>query len=295
MKSLHRHIQVHQLAQNKALHYFQYTPSRVTANTQVLVAVHGISRNAQKQARLFAEQAERYNVLIIAPLFDQTHYAGYQRLGLSGQRADLALNQILDEVASKTQVNTQKFSLFGYSGGGQFVHRYAMAYPERVKAMAIGAAGWYTLPNPQKRYPYGIAPHPKLPDLTFNAEQFLRIPAYVLVGEEDTLRDDALRKSKKIDQQQGFNRFERGQRWILAMQHAAQQKGLNTPYQFIALPNANHSFTRSIKTGGMAKQVFTALFGKKTTQKSHFSLKKNASNIISYADLNLALTTQFSL
>ncbi len=293
MKLLHRRIQMHQLAQNKALHYFQYTPSVITANTQVLVAVHGISRNAQKQVRLFAEQAERYNVLIIAPLFDQFHYSGYQRLGLSGQRADLALNQILDEVASKTQVNTQKFFLFGYSGGGQFVHRYAMAYPERVKAMAIGAAGWYTLPNPKKRYPYGIAPHPKLPDLTFNAEQFLHIPAYVLVGEEDTLRDDALRKSKKIDRQQGINRFERGQRWIQAMQHAAQQHGLNTPYQFITLPNSNHSFTRSIKIGGMATHVFSALFGQPTAKNISSTLQKNAPDIVSYADLNLALTTQY--
>ncbi len=292
MKLLHRRIQMHQLAQNKALHYFQYTPTVVTANTQVLVAVHGISRNAQKQARLFAEQAELYNVLIIAPLFDQNHYSGYQRLGLSGQRADLALNQILDEVASKTNVNTQKFSLFGYSGGGQFVHRYALAYPQRVKAMAIGAAGWYTLPNPKKRYPYGIAPHPKLPDLRFNMAQFLQIPAYVLVGEEDTLRDDALRKSKKADQQ-GINRFERGQHWIRAMQHAAQQHGLNTPYQFIALPNSNHSFTRSIKIGGMAIHVFLALFGHQTDKKIPSTLQKNAPNIVSYADLNLALTTQF--
>ncbi|MCF6298824.1 MAG: hypothetical protein L3J01_02990 [Thiomicrorhabdus sp.] len=293
MSSYH-HKKMHQLSHQIALHYFLYTPSQLKPNANVLVAVHGISRNARKQARLFAKYAEKYGVVVVAPLFDKQHYAGYQRLGLSGERADLALNEILNEVALTTQANTQNIYLFGYSGGGQFVHRYAMAYPKRVKAMAIGAAGWYTLPTIKKRFPYGIAPHPKLPDLTFNAAQFLRIPAYVLVGEEDVLRDSALRKSEKLDQQQGLNRFERGQNWVKTMKQAAQQYGLETPFQFISLPNSDHSFSRSVQTGGMAKHVFQAFFGEiHATTSGRLQPRKNAPSIISYSQLNHALSSQF--
>lgn len=254
-------VQERQLGTNNALSYFLYVPTKVNKNASVLVSVHGISRNARKHARRFSRYAERHGVVIVAPLFDEQNYAGYQRLGLSGNRADLALNQILDEVSQLTQANVHNLYLFGYSGGGQFVHRYAMAYPNRVKAIAVGAAGWYTLPDASQRFPYGIAPHPKLPDLTFSPSEFLRIPAYILVGEQDIMRDPALRQSKRLDKQQGHTRFERGKFWVEAMKQAVEQYEHDTEFRFIALPKADHSFTRSIKSGGMADQVFNCLFG----------------------------------
>jgi len=254
-------VQERQLGVNNALRYFLYVPSKGATNAPVLVSVHGISRNADKHARRFSRYAERHGVVVVAPLFDKQNYAGYQRLGLSGNRADLALNQILDEVSELTQANVQKLYMFGYSGGGQFVHRYAMAYPHRVNSIVVGAAGWYTMPDSNQRFPYGLAPHPKLPDLTFSPCEFLRIPAYALVGEQDIMRDPALRQSKRLDQQQGYTRFERGERWVEAMKQAARQYGHETEFRFISLPKADHSFTRSIKAGGMADQVFNCLFG----------------------------------
>jgi len=254
-------VQARQLHGNAALRYFLYQPARGAENAPVLVTVHGISRHAAKHARHFSRLAEHYGVVVVAPLFDEQHYPGYQRLGLRGERADLALNQILGEVALLTRADTRRLYMFGYSGGGQFVHRYAMAYPDRVAAIAIGAAGWYTFPDPSQRFPYGTAPHRKFPGIRFDAAQFLRIPAIVLVGEQDKARDEALRQSSKLDRQQGANRFERGQRWVSAMQQAAREYGLETNFRFIALPEADHSFTRSVKAGGMATQVFNCLFG----------------------------------
>jgi len=261
-----------QVGDNKALSYFLYVPTQGGKNAPVLVSVHGISRNADKHARRFSRYAERHGVVIVAPLFDEQHYPGYQRLGLSGARADLALNQILAEVAELTQANTHQLYMFGYSGGGQFVHRYAMAYPNRVAAIAIGAAGWYTLPDPDQRFPYGIAAHHKLPDLSFDLSQFLRIPAYAFVGEQDILRDDALRQSARLDRQQGKTRFERAERWVKAMKKAARQQGLETEFHFMPLPKADHSFTRSIKAGGMAEHVFSCLFGQSAATPKRRSL-----------------------
>ena len=270
MRRQSSNVKEHQLSSNKALHYFLFVPSQGAKNASVMVTVHGISRNARKHARRFARHAERHGVVVVAPLFDVQHYPGYQRLGISGERADLALNQILTEVAERTQANTQKLYMFGYSGGAQFVHRYAMAYPNRVAAIAVGAAGWYTLPDPSQRFPHGTAPHHKLPDLSFDASQFLRIPTYTLVGALDTLRDDALRQTPRLDQQQGHTRFERGERWVKIMKQASRKYGLNTEFRFISLPKADHSFTRSIKAGGMAERVFACLFGSPPlTAKTH--------------------------
>lgn len=245
--------------------YYLYLPSAGDlARARVLVTVHGISRNARTHVRRYAALAEQRGVIVVAPHFGKRRFPDYQRLGRAGrgERADRMLDRILAEVARATGARTDRLHLFGYSGGGQFVHRYAMAYPERVAAIAIGAAGWYTFPDPERRYPYGIKPSPALPDVHFDIGRFLRIPTWVLVGEDDDVRDAALRQSDRLDRRQGATRLERGRRWVEAMNAAARARGLAaTHYRFIALPDADHSFSRSIRHGGMAERVFDCLFG----------------------------------
>ncbi|MDZ4261605.1 MAG: hypothetical protein U1B30_04635 [Pseudomonadota bacterium] len=249
------------LGSDPSQRYYLYVPHHCPVDAPLLVSVHGISRNARKHIRRFVGLAERYGVVVVAPLFEQERYPDYQRLGLVGERADLMLKKIVAEVERLTAANSRQLYLFGYSGGGQFVHRYAMAHPAEVAAVAIGAAGWYTFPDPERRFPHGLRAHSRLPDLVFNPEAFLRIPVCVLVGEADTVRDAALRQGARIDRRQGYSRFERGQRWIEAMTALSQQYGLATEFRFVALSDADHSFTRSVRSGGMDEQLFSYLFG----------------------------------
>lgn len=270
------------LADDPEQRYYLYLPATVDlTRANILVTVHGISRNARTHVRRYAALAEQRGVIVVAPRFGKKRYPDYQRLGRAGrgERADRMLDRILAEVARATGARTDRLHLFGYSGGGQFVHRYAMVYPERVAAVAIGAAGWYTFPDPEQRYPYGIKPSPTLPDLQFDAARFLRIPAWVLVGEEDDVRDAALRQSDRVDRRQGATRLERGRRWVEAMNAAALARDLTAHYRFIALPDADHSFSRSIRHGDMAARVFECLFGgaEKTA-----TVTRNACNLLRY-------------
>ena len=241
--------------------YFLYWPERACVAAPALVTVHGISRNALEQIAAFAAFAEWFGVVLVAPLFTQSRFQDYQRLGRRGRRADRTLDDILVEVRRLTAAHTEQIHVFGYSGGAQFVHRYAMAYPERVKAAGVAAAGWYTFPDPALRYPYGIRSTAKSLDLCFEPLQFLRVPMHVWVGERDLTRDAALRQSKRVDHQQGSNRIERARRWVAAMQMAAQRANLETPYSMTLLPRSNHSFKLCVKRGQLAQRVFDALFG----------------------------------
>ena len=241
--------------------YFLYLPrNKRLEDCPVFVSVHGISRNAKNHARFFAKFADQYGVVLVAPLFDKALHPRYQRFGFDGLRSDIMLQLICAEVAQLTNADISQLYMFGYSGGGQFVHRYAMAYPEQVASLVIGAAGWYTFPNPSRAFPYGIQAHRKLQDLHFDLEKFLHIPATVLVGERDTERDEALRKTQRLDREQGSSRFIRGQRWIAAMQDAAEARGINTRYQFESLPESDHSFSRCVRRGGLCGKVFQNLF-----------------------------------
>ncbi|MBK1717227.1 alpha/beta hydrolase [Thiocystis violacea] len=242
--------------------YYLYVPHRLKPPGRLFVTVHGISRNAREHAEGFAPLAERQGVVLVAPRFARRRFGQYQRLApdARGHRPDRMLERILAEVRGLLDLPESPVYLFGYSGGGQFAHRYAMAHPGRVARAVIGAAGWYTFPDPRVRYPRGWR---------FGADEIpliaepdaLRVPMAVIVGAEDVDRDPALNPSRRIDRQQGENRCERGRRWIAAMRQAARARGLATPYQFQVLPGVGHDFTQAMASGGMGPAVFAYLFG----------------------------------
>ena len=243
--------------------YYLYVPEKGGENARVFVSVHGISRNAEEHAGRFAKHAERHGVVMIAPLFPQNRFPDFQRLGRGGKgpRPDLMLRKIIDEVIKMTGAQENALFLFGYSGGGQFVHRYAMAYPSHVSRIAIGASGWYTFPDATQRFPRGIGHDPKIPDIHFRLMEFLSVPACVLVGRRDDVPDDDMNQSKKLNRQQGLSRLERGQRWVETMRIAARALGLKTRYVFRVLPDSGHMFTQCMKKGNMGPDVFKFLFG----------------------------------
>jgi pimeloyl-ACP methyl ester carboxylesterase len=250
------------LKQDSDQKYYLYIPCTGGGAARTFVAVHGITRNAAEQAHLFSPFAERYGVVLIAPLFPADRFRDYQRLGREGkgERADFALDKIVTEVQTLISPRTRKLYLYGYSGGGQFVHRYAMAHPERVARIALAAAGWYTFPDPTVNFPLGIRQATNLPDVRFNLARFLSVPTCLLVGEKDVVRDPELRKSDRIDRQQGITRLERGKRWIKVMAAAARAYNLDTPHKFQVLPNSNHSFAECMERGDMGRRVFEFLF-----------------------------------
>ena len=245
------------------LHYFLYVPRHGGVGARVFVTVHGVSRNAEEHARLFAPLAESYGVVLVAPVFSEADFPSYQRLGRKDdeERADVALDHIIDEVRNLIGAETRKLYLFGHSGGGQFVHRYAMLHPDHVARYVVSAAGWYTFPDASLAYPLGIGSNDQYPGLAFDAAEFLRVPACVMVGGRDVHREESLNTSRSINAQQGHTRLVRAELWVSAMSSAAQALGLDTTYTLDVVPRADHLFVHVMQTGGMGPLVFECLFG----------------------------------
>ena len=242
--------------------YYLYRARRPDPKRPLLVAVHGIQRLAREQAVLFAPLVEALGGTVVAPYFGRNRFADFQRLGRlnKGERADLALKRVLADVADFTAIDTRRVVLFGYSGGGQFVHRFAMAHPRQVLRMAVAAPGWFTFPQGRLSFPHGTGATPALPDLIFDPARFLTIPTLVVVGARDTARDDALNQRPKLDRRQGRNRVERGRRWVSAMSAQAARYGYETPYTFRTVPDSGHSFEECMTVGGMGTVVMRFLY-----------------------------------
>jgi pimeloyl-ACP methyl ester carboxylesterase len=242
--------------------YLVYVPSTGGERAPLFVTVHGISRNFEEHATLFSTWAERYGVVLAAPVFSRERHSDYQRLGRAGRgpRADLALDAIVDEIEAATGAAAEPFYLFGFSGGAQFAHRYTMAHPERVAAAALGAAGWYTFPDEGTPYPYGIGPDADLPNVRFEPDKFLRVPIAVFVGGAD-VGSENVRRNAAVDRQQGTTRLERARNWVAAMRAAALQRGLEPRISVQDVPGIRHSFRQFMEEGELGERVFRALFG----------------------------------
>jgi poly(3-hydroxybutyrate) depolymerase len=249
------------LASDPGQEYFLYVPNAGGTRAPVFVAVHGISRNAEEHASFFAPYAEARSVVLVAPWFTGSRHEDYQRLGRKGERADLALDRMLAEVASLTGARIDKIYLFGFSGGAQFAHRYAMAHPEKVSRAVAGAAGWYTFPDPGTSYPYGLALAPgELRGVRFDSDAFLRVPIAVFVGGAD-VDDDNLRRNRRVDAQQGLTRVDRARHWVAAMSDAARARGLEPRAMLVQVPEIHHSFAEFMREGGLGERTFAFLFG----------------------------------
>jgi len=250
------------LRSDPTLEYFVYVPATGGADAPLFVTVHGISRNSEEHATLFAPYAEALGAVMVAPTFSPAGFADYQRLGRMGRgaRADVSLQSIVEETAWLTGASPAQIYLFGHSGGAQFAHRYAMAHPQRIARLAVASAGWYTFPTTQRRFPYGIRPNANLPGLSFDPEKFLRVPIAVLVGEEDGT-DAHVRHTERLDAEQGTTRVDRARNWVAAMRDLAAAYHLEPRVTLEMVKGHDHSFREFMTQGKLGERVFEALFG----------------------------------
>jgi len=236
--------------------YYMALPGAAAENCRVLVLVHGISRNVRLLVESIWPLLRDKSVILVAPLFEETRCSDYQRLGRSGKgpRADLTLQCILNDVRRLTGWAGRKVLFFGHSAGAQFAQRFLFAYPQSVERAALSCAGCYTFPT-NVPYPRGIRPTPLLPGVRFEPLRFLRVPTAVFVGLEDTIRDETLNRSRKIDSQQGLNRLERARRWVTAMKSASDDLGLSAEIDLFEIPGMGHDYCQAIQLGRLNESV----------------------------------------
>jgi pimeloyl-ACP methyl ester carboxylesterase len=232
--------------------YSAFLPESLQADAEPLVLVHGISRNAAELVMRFADMASRFGVPLIAPLFRRESHGQYQQAvdPRSGLRSDLALCDILTDAARRFGIETGKVALFGFSGGAQFVHRFSLIHPGRVRVCVPASAGWYTMPDTELAWPLGLA---DMPGGAIDPAA-RTIPFHLIVGQRDTQGDDALRRNPELDRLQGTDRRSRAKTWDRALRRAGWSAGGS----LTVLPRTRHNFACADRHG-LTQTVFRLL------------------------------------
>lgn len=131
--------------------YCMYLPEHRPAGSRprLIVLVHGTERGNAHYRDAFAEFGEEHNCAVLAPLFpagidEPGELHNYKFIEYHGIRYDHVLLRIVDEVAERYDLDADRFLLHGFSGGGQFTHRFLYLHPNRLAAASIGAPGRIT-------------------------------------------------------------------------------------------------------------------------------------------------------
>lgn len=156
----------------------------------LLVSVHGSFRVAEKYRDCFRELAEQSGCIVLAPLFpvgvgDPEDSSGYKFLTLGDIRFDDILLAMVEETRARYRVRPEDVLLFGYSGGGQFAHRFLYCHPKRVRAACVGAPGVVTLPDESLPWWVGLGGLEQRMGRALDWPALRRVPVHLVIGDRD--------------------------------------------------------------------------------------------------------------
>lgn len=157
----------------------------------LVVNIHGTSRRAEQCRDSLQDFADSRGAAVLAPLFpyginDPNDADNYKEVLYRGIRYDEILLGMLEEVEVRYEgiIETDRFFLMGFSGGGQYAHRFLYLHPERLHAASIGAPGTVTSLN-ESSWPEGVGDTNELFGVEVDVEKIKAVKLHLVVGELD--------------------------------------------------------------------------------------------------------------
>ena len=234
-------------------------PTKYSSNSKFILTMCGISRNAIGMASYWSTFAEDNNYVVAAPDFNANDWSGssYSQGNIfSGANGSGTLNkkerwtfnivsEIHRELYTYCGLKDSTYELWGFSGGAQFVHRFAMFQKDNlVSRYTAASAGFYSVPDLSVSFPWGMK------HSAFNLNQkdiieYTKKNLVVMCGSEDTARDKEFKTDEKSDAQ-GLNRLQRAKYFY----NSAKQINPDLKWKLIIIPAVAHEASKMSIAGG---------------------------------------------
>lgn len=209
---------------------FVHRPQTAGPDSRIVFVMHGVKRDGDRYRDEWRDLADKHGLIIVVPTFGRKDFpttGSYNlgnivddsgRINPRSKWSFSAIEPLFDDIVCRVAGRQLGYALYGHSAGGQFVHRYvAFADAPRLGAAVAANSGWYTMPN-NASFPYGWGGD--VAGMVSPAKAFQR-PLTILLGTQDTDRDDPnLRTSEQADRQ-GLTRYARGHSFVAAAREQA--------------------------------------------------------------------------
>ena len=223
-------------------------PKEINENTKVIFIIHGNSRDVERYINLWLEPSKDKNVILVAPHFTRSNYSNFGTLQIARSSGKILKNQsnnlknslslFFTYFKNKYNLQTSTYSIFGFSAGSQFIHRYLLFSDDiQVDRVVLGSAGWYTFLNDEP-YPYGMR---DMPIERERYEWYLSREVLFILGAKDNDPNHESLNNSKGAKQQGSNRFERGQNYFKNLVIFSEENEIAFRWRYKVIDDLDHS------------------------------------------------------
>ncbi len=237
--------------QGPAITVWTYVPSQYSEQTPIVFIMHGTDRDADRYRDEWAALAEESGFVVVAPEFSKADFPGPEGYNLGNvvsaagaaipkeEWSFSAIEPIFDSVKARIESARDEYAIYGHSAGAQFVHRFVYFVPEARLSRAVAAnAGWYTMPDGDTAFPYGLK---TAPNTTDEINEALEQNLVILLGTNDTDPEHVHLRRTPEAMAQGAHRFARGHAFFKAGEARAQASGAAFGWRIEYAPGVGHS------------------------------------------------------
>jgi len=228
-----------------------FVPEHATEATPIAIVMHGWSREAERYFDDWKALGKAQGFIVVVPHFPVEDFPssndynlghvfeqGTTKLRPQETWTFSAIEPLFDAVVAKSGGKQTEYTLFGHSAGSQFVHRFLYYMPDaRVSRYLAGNAGWYTMPDFDTEYPYGLE------DAAISDEQLavaFQKDVVILLGREDVDESDPDLRNTPEAKRQGKNRFARGLTYFSVAKTNAEKLGVELQWRLVIVEGAGH-------------------------------------------------------
>ena len=149
-----------------------------------------------------------------------------------------SLSSFFSYFKSKYNLSITSYSIFGFSAGSQFTHRYMLFSDDKqIDKAVLGSAGWYTFLN-NEPFPYGMR---NMPVDREKYEWFLSRQVLFILGAKDNDPNHESLNNSRGARKQGANRFDRGKSYFENIVSFSEKNMIPLRWRYKVIPNLDHN------------------------------------------------------
>jgi len=243
-------------SERKSIKVWTYKPKDWENGDKFLFVMHGGGRNADDYLNAWKEIADKNKILVVAPEF-KNKFAKYTTndyqegnlftfFGSENPKEEWAyevIENIFDRIKTTNGFTNKTYDIFGHSAGGQFVHRMIMLMPEaRIRNAVAANAGFYTFPDENLEYPYGLKNTPV--PLDNSLKDSFKKHLIILLGENDNDPRLGTFRETELAMKQGANRLERGSNFYKEASELTKEESLVFNWEIDTVRNVGHNYKK---------------------------------------------------